>query len=40
MLTRTDEKLIEFAENLKNSQEELEPEFEKVLSENYWDLLA
>jgi hypothetical protein len=32
--------LEEFADNVLNNQQPLEPEFEKVLHDNFWELLA
>lgn len=35
-----DEQLLEFNRKFIAAQEPLEPEFEKVFWDNYWDLLA
>lgn len=32
--------LNDFAKNLLENQEELGPEFQKVLNDNYWDLIS
>ena len=35
-----DQYLKEFNKNLADSQEELPPEFAKVLKDNYWELIS
>lgn len=34
-----DEIIAKFEENLLDNMEDLEPEFQKILDENYWDLI-
>lgn len=39
-LSESEKKIAEFAKKLRDSQEELDPDMKKILSENIWDLYA
>lgn len=37
---KLEQKLIDFAEDLANKQIDLEPEYQKIVSDNFWELIG